>query len=62
MKLGFSLLMMSGASGAPVTLIGVTFPSQVIKGIGIIACIFSSIVFLAAYGGIQSPENTGRRR
>ena len=60
--MGLVLLLMTGGSGEPVTIGGVLLPAQVIKGVGIIACIVSFVVFLAAYGGIQSSETIRSQR
>ncbi|HEV8711329.1 MAG TPA: hypothetical protein VGX03_00670 [Candidatus Binatia bacterium] len=53
--LGLGLLCWGTSSTSEVSLLGVTFPPRIAKGLGIIAMIFSVITFLATSGDFQAP-------
>lgn len=59
--LGLSLLIAGRGEGEPLTLFEITLLPQITKGLGIIACISSVVLFLAAFGGLGSPNDAGRR-
>ena len=48
--LGLALLTYSTASGEEVHLFGLIVHSRILRGLGVIAVIFSAITFLAAFG------------
>jgi hypothetical protein len=53
--LGLAFLTYSAASGEEVNIVGLTVHSRILRGLGVIAMIFSAITFLAAFGGMGAP-------
>lgn len=53
--LGLAFLTFSTASGEEVNIFGLIVPSQILRGVGVIAMIFSVITFVAAFGGLGAP-------
>ena len=55
---GLGLIVASTSAGATLPLFGFAVPVQVVRGVGLIAFIFSAIAFLAAYGSTLPPRQT----
>ena len=60
--LGVGLLIMGTSGEEEITALGLTAHARVVKGLGIIAVIFSIITFLVAYGSSIPVNPTDRRR
>jgi hypothetical protein len=59
--LGLGLLIFGTSGSEAVTFLGLMFHPRVAKGLGIIALIFSEIIFLVAWSDSQPPSHTGHR-
>ena len=53
LALGLTLLFYSAGGGDEVNLLGLIVHSRILRGLGVIAMIFSVITFLAAFGGMS---------
>ncbi|MGH7964488.1 MAG: hypothetical protein ACRERD_22195 [Candidatus Binatia bacterium] len=58
--LGLGLLLFGMSGSAEVTLFGMTLHPRPAKGVGIIAMIFSAIMFVAVFGSSQLSSSSGR--
>ena len=54
--LGLAFLIYSTASEEEVNIFGLIVHSRILRGLGVIAMIFSAITFLAAFGGMGAPS------
>ncbi|HXG20217.1 MAG TPA: hypothetical protein VNN62_14225 [Methylomirabilota bacterium] len=57
---GLWLLTFGMSDGEQTSLLGLTFNTQLGRGIGIVSIIFSIIAFLVAYGSSLPPARTNR--
>lgn len=56
--LGLGLIIASTSAGATLPILGLSVPVQVVRGVGLIAFIFSIVTSLAIYGSTLPPRQT----